>query len=171
MKTTTKPRQTNYYAKSIIKFIASVSIVITTVGFFLAAFCFASEAVQAQDWADRMFPVKSHDFGVASQFQSLEFRFPMKNLYVEDVRIGRVSSSCNCTTVYSTQEAIKTGEVAYIVARINSSRFLGEKGAKITVEIVEPFPAVVELFDHVRIIPEGTVLAPPAPDRRPSARY
>lgn len=171
MTTTAKRRLAHYYLKLKYNPYLSVSNIIVSVGIFLIAFCFGLSPVWAQDWADRMFPIKNHDFGVATQFQNLEFRFPMKNLYVEDVRIGRVFASCNCTTVYPTQKTLKTGEVAYIVARVNSNRFLGEKGAKITVEIVEPFPAVVELFDHVRIIPEGTVLAPPAPDRRPSARY
>ena len=136
-------------------------VISALIGVLTVCFWGDTRWVQAQDWADKMFPVKFHDFGTARQFQDLEFRFPVQNQYVEDVEIKRVSSSCLCTTVFPTKTTLKTGETGYIVARVNSSRFLGEKGAKITVEIAKPFPAVVELFDKVKIVPEGTAIVPP----------
>ena len=52
----------------------------------------------AQDWADKMFKVKEHDFRIVGRGTKSEFHFEFTNLYEEDVHIQSVRTSCGCTT-------------------------------------------------------------------------
>ena len=46
----------------------------------------AADAAQAQEWANKMFNVTSHNFGTVARGSKTEFRFTFRNLYKE---IGR----------------------------------------------------------------------------------
>lgn len=105
----------------------------------------STTSVQAVEWADKMFPVKSHDFGSVAVAAKTEFRFPFKNLYVEDIHVSSVRASCNCTTPIIENHTLKTGETGYIRARFNTGSFYGKKGATLTVVIDKPFYAEVQL--------------------------
>ena len=102
-------------------------------------------SVYAEQWANDMFKIKDHDFGNIARGSKAEFRFPVKNLYKEDVHIASVSSSCGCTSPRIEKPTLKTHETGAIVAKINSNAFLGQKGATITVYIDKPYPATVLL--------------------------
>lgn len=107
--------------------------------------------VAAQEWADKMFAAKVHDYG-ALRGAKAEYEFVLTNLYVEDVHIASVRSSCGCTIVNVKEPAtLKTYEKGAIVARINSSAFMGQRGATITVTIDKPFYAEVQLQSKVYI--------------------
>lgn len=99
----------------------------------------------AQEWARKMFDVTDHNFGVVARDAKTEYRFKIHNLYVEDVHIASVSSTCGCTTPWIEKPLLKTHEEGYIVAHFNSDRFLGQKGATLTVRIDKPYPAEVRL--------------------------
>jgi hypothetical protein len=115
---------------------------------------FASLAAtaSAQDWATKMFETTSHDFGSIARGAKAEFEFVLSNIYLEDVHIASVHSSCGCTDVEIKQPAtLKTYEKGAIVARINSRAFMGQRGATLTVVFDKPFYAEVQLHDSVYI--------------------
>ena len=83
----------------------------------------------AQEWADKMFETRSHDFGTIARAAKAEFAFELTNLYLEDVHIASVRASCGCTTPRIEKETLKTYEKGAIIAHINSESFLGRQGA------------------------------------------
>lgn len=99
----------------------------------------------AQDWAEKMFEIKKHDFGSVARGAHTEFKFPVKNLYKEDIHIAEVRRSCGCTTPIIEKEWLKTGEVGHIIAHFNTDTFKGQKGATLTVVIDKPYRAEVQL--------------------------
>ncbi|MEZ6087609.1 MAG: DUF1573 domain-containing protein [Pirellulaceae bacterium] len=102
-------------------------------------------STQAVEWADKMFPVKKHNFGTVAVATKTEFRFPFKNLYKEDIHVATVRASCGCTTPIIENNTLKTGETGYILARFNTGSFYGQKGATLTVVIDKPYYAEVQL--------------------------
>ncbi len=66
----------------------------------LSAVCILALSVpaMAQDWAKKLFTVTSHDFGTVASGAKTEFRFPIKNVFVEELHISGIRSSCGCTT-------------------------------------------------------------------------
>ena len=92
----------------------------------------------AQEWADKMFAARSHDFGSIARGAKAEFAFELTNLYLEDVHIASVRASCGCTTPRIEKDTLKTYEKGAVIAHINSDRFLGNQGATITVTIDKP---------------------------------
>jgi len=101
--------------------------------------------VWAGDWATDMFKTTSHDFGSVARGAKAEFEFPLSNIYLEEVHIAGVRSSCGCTSPRITKADLKTYETGSIVAHINTDRFLGSKGATITVTFDKPRYAEVQL--------------------------
>jgi hypothetical protein len=99
----------------------------------------------AQDWAKRMFKVTAHDFGAVARGAKTEFRFPFKNIYVEDLHVASVRSSCGCTSPEVTKRDLKTYETGYVVATFNTHAFVGYKSATVTVTFDKPFYAEVQL--------------------------
>jgi len=124
-------------------FLKHVSIVVLTI---LVTAC--ASHLFAQKWAEDMFRSKDHSFGDVSRNAKAEYDFVVYNPYLEDIHIRSVSSSCSCTTVSVDQATIKTYETAHVKARFNTDRFLGERGATLTVVIDKPFYATVQL--HVK---------------------
>ncbi len=98
-----------------------------------------------QQWAEKMFTVKTHDFGNVARAAKVEFQFPVKNLYKEDIHLASVRASCGCTTPRIEKEWLKTGEVGYVTAHFNTDTFTGKKGATLTVVIDKPYYAEVQL--------------------------
>ena len=101
----------------------------------------------ATEWAEKMFAESEHDFGTVARAATAEYEFKLTNLYAEDVRITGVRSSCGCTSVWvkDNKRVLKTHETGAIVAHINSDKFLGSKGATITVTLDRPYPAQAQL--------------------------
>ena len=126
------------------------------------AVSFATTA-QAQQWAADMFETRSHDFGSVARGAKAEFAFPLTNIYVEDVHIASVRSSCGCTIPRIEKATLKTYEKGTIIAEINTRAFLGQKGATITVTFDRPFPAEVQLHSKA-FIRKDVVLTPGSVD-------
>ncbi len=95
----------------------------------------AGPASVAEDWATEMFDHTSHDFGVVARGQEVEHRFPLENLYEEDVCLHSVQSSCTCITPKITKAALKTHEKGEIVAVVDTRKFLGRKEATFRIEV------------------------------------
>jgi len=112
---------------------------------FLLFFGLASSQASAQSWADKMFSEKKHDFGAVAAGAETVFKFPVQNLYQEDVHIASVRASCGCTSPSIENEWLKSGETGYIVARFNTGTFRGQRGANLTVTIDKPRYAEVQL--------------------------
>jgi len=110
-----------------------------------------AEPTSAQQWARDMFSVTSHDFGVVAKGAKVEFPFTFKNLYVEDVHISGVYTTCTCTTVQYPKEVIKTHQEASVVAVVNTRNFDGRKQATLRGVLDKPFPAEVQLHVYAYI--------------------
>ena len=98
-----------------------------------------------------MFTARSYDFGNIARGAKTEIAFELTNLYLEDVHIAGVQSSCGCTTPRIEKDTLKTYEKGAIIAHINSDRFLGNRGATISVTIDKPLYAEVQLYVKVHI--------------------
>ena len=104
-----------------------------------------SGSAGAQEWARKMFPVTSHNFGTVAKGSKTEYRFVFRNLYNEDVHVAGVRTSCGCTSPTITKRDLKTHETAEIVAAFNTRTFLGQHGATLTVTFDKPYSAEVQL--------------------------
>jgi hypothetical protein len=110
------------------------------------AFCGLSMTpVGAQEWARKMFPVTSHNFGTVAKGSKTEYRFEFRNLYQEDLHVVGVRTSCGCTSPSVTKNDLKTHETAEVVASFNTRTFSGQHGATLTVTFDKPFYAEVQL--------------------------
>lgn len=115
----------------------------------LVAVCAAPSA--AEQWAVDMFETTKHDFGTVARGAKVEYRFVLKNRYLQDVHIASVRSSCGCTQVRIEKPLLKTYETGAIVATIDTRSFQGQRGATITVTFDQPRWAQVQLQDSVFI--------------------
>jgi hypothetical protein len=95
---------------------------------------FAASAV-AQQWVEKMITVQKHDFGTVARGSDTVFKFPIKNVYKQDVELVSVRSSCGCTTPTLEGKILKTGETGYVVATFNTRTFTGIHGATLTVTL------------------------------------
>ena len=111
----------------------------------LVGSCLAGGSASGQEWAKKMFKVTRHDFGQVAKGAKTEFAFEISNIYMEDVHITGVRSSCGCTTPRIEKPLLKTYEKGAIVAKYNTHAFSGSKGATLTVTFDKPFPATVRL--------------------------
>jgi hypothetical protein len=102
-------------------------------------------AVEAQEWARRMFDKHDHDFGSIAKAALTEYRFQIKNLYKQDIHISSVSASCGCTTPKLTTRLIKPGETGELIAHFNTDRFQGQHSATLTVRFSRPSYAEVRV--------------------------
>jgi len=105
----------------------------------------AAEATQAQEWANKMFSVTSHNFGTVAKGSKTEYRFVFRNMYKEDLHVVGVRTSCGCTSPEVTKRDLKTHETAEVVAKFNTRTFLGQHGATLTITFDKPFFAEVQL--------------------------
>jgi hypothetical protein len=110
--------------------------------------CFVVSPLAAQEWAQKMFQTSEHDFGTVARGAKAEFDFVLSNLYIADVHISGVRTSCTCTSVEAVRPSLKTYENGIIRATFNTAAFLGSHGATITVSFDKPYPAEAQL--HVR---------------------
>ena len=115
----------------------------------LATACFlamgASAPLAAQEWARKMFSETTYNFGTVARDAKVEHRFRIKNLYLDDIHVAGVRTSCGCTSPRVTKDTLKTHEEGEIIAHFNTDRFSGQRGATLTVAIDRPYHAEVQL--------------------------
>ena len=112
-----------------------------------------------QQWAEKMFETRSHDFGSVPRDAKAEFSFVLENIYLDDIHIASVRSSCGCATPRIEKPLLKTYEEATIVAKLNTDKLRGHQSSTITVEIDKPARATVQL--HVKAYIYGAVVVDP----------
>lgn len=116
------------------------------VGLFLAiAVGLQGSMLWGQEWADKMFSELKHDFGAVPRAAKVQHRFVLTNLYKEEIHVAAVRSSCGCTTPTIENDTLKTREQGAVVATFNTDRFIGQRGATLTVTIDRPYYAEVRL--------------------------
>ena len=113
----------------------------------------------AQDWAREMFDHTSYDFGTVARGAKVEHRFGVENIFLEDAHILSAKASCGCTSPEVPVQILKTWKKAYVVARVDTVNFQGQKDVTIDVEFDKPFPAEVQLYIHC-LIRTDVVLQP-----------
>jgi hypothetical protein len=101
-----------------------------------------------QEWARKMFKVTDHDFGSVAKGAKAEYRFVFENLYMEDVHVVGVRTSCGCTTPIVETPQLKTYEKGSILAHFNTDSFQGQRGATLTITFDKPFYAEVQVQVH-----------------------
>ena len=99
-------------------------------GMVLVVCVLVASPVVGQEWARKMFKETTHDFGTVARGAKAEYRFEFSNIYLEDVHVAAVRSSCGCTSVHIEKEALKTYEKGAIVATLNTGSFQGQRGAR-----------------------------------------
>ena len=116
------------------------------------AFLICSQQTRAENWSDKMFKVRSHDFRSVGRGSKSEFRFEFTNTYEEDVHVAGVRTSCGCTTPSVTLSTVKSLETSAIVAKFNTDTFVGHKSATITVVFDKPYYSETQLkvSGHIR---------------------
>ena len=92
-----------------------------------------------------MFKVTEHDFGSVARGAKAEYRFVFENLYMEDIHVSGVRTSCGCTTPSVETPLLKTYEQGAILAHFNTDSITGPHSATLTVTIDKPFFAEVQL--------------------------
>jgi hypothetical protein len=119
--------------------------------FLVLILTFAAAPAAAQEWAKKTFETTTHDFGSVARGAKAEYEYVLNNIYVEDLHIASVQSSCGCTQVRIKKADLKTYEEGAIVATINTLAFTGQRGATVTVTFDKPYYAEVQLHTSVYI--------------------
>lgn len=113
--------------------------------------CLSLSTASAQEWAEKMFNKREHDFGTVARGADTVYKFEVTNLYKQPMTISGVRSSCGCTSPTVENSTIKTYEKAYIVAKFNTRTFVGMHGATLTVTFAPPYSAEVQVRVHGNI--------------------
>ncbi|MCC9644470.1 DUF1573 domain-containing protein [Rhodopirellula sp. JC740] len=116
-----------------------------TACFALLAGLMLVSSADAANWAEKMFSDTKHDFRVVGRGTKAEYKFEFRNLYEETVHVQGVRSSCGCTTPTVSKDTLQTHETSSIVATLNTSTFIGQKAATVTVIFDQPYYAEVQL--------------------------
>ncbi|TWU47751.1 DUF1573 domain-containing protein [Rubripirellula reticaptiva] len=113
----------------------------------VAAVCqtLSPTTASADNYADKMFKEKKHEFRTVGRGTKCEYHFDFTNIYNEEVHVAAVRTSCGCTTPTLTADTLQTHETAAVVATFNTSSFIGQKAATITVVFDRPKYAEVQL--------------------------
>lgn len=111
----------------------------------LAALISLFSDVSAQDWANKVFSVRNHDFGSVGKNTKAEFVFEIENPYAVDLHIASVRTSCGCATPKILKDTLTTYEKGGILAVYNTEAFSGNRHATLTVTFDKPQYAEVQL--------------------------
>ena len=120
-------------------------------GLIFLGFLFLVRGVSAQEWAKRMFDHTSADLGTVARGAKVEHIFTIENIYVEDVHIASVRSTCGCTIPTLEKKLLKTYEKVPLRIELDTKNFSGRKDVTVTVQFDQPFPAEVLLSVSVFI--------------------
>jgi hypothetical protein len=105
----------------------------------------ASPAFSAT-WADSMFDELSKDFGSVPRGPTLVHHFRLVNNTKGPVSISNVRVSCGCVSASALKNNLNPGEETAILARMDSTRFVGPKTVTIYVQFDRPAYEEVRLW-------------------------
>ena len=95
----------------------------------------AAHTAHAAAWVDKMITDREHDFGPVARGADTVYRFPVKNIYKQDIELVNVRTSCGCTSPTLEKRVLKTGETGFVVATFNTRTFTGLHGATLTLDV------------------------------------
>ncbi len=107
--------------------------------------CLLAQLAVAQEWANKMFQTRVHDYGTVARAAKTEYVFELQNLYKETVHIAAVRASCGCAMPRIVKDTLGTWEKGGVLVELNTRAFQGQRKATITVTIDKPFYAEVQL--------------------------
>jgi hypothetical protein len=110
------------------------------------AILIASQTVQAANWADAMFDELSKDFGTVPRGPTLQHHFRIKNNTGQVVVISAVRVSCGCVSATALTNVLQPGESTAVLARMDTTRFVGVKNVTIFVTFARPNLEEVRLW-------------------------
>jgi hypothetical protein len=126
----------------------------------LMAVGLAAGSAPAAQWPQGMFEDLSWDFGAVTRGPAVMHAFRFKNSSAETLHIGNVRVSCGCTSAQAEKSSLRPQEESAILARMDTTRFHGNKSVTIYVTFDEPRYAELSLLvradgrDDVALSPE-----------------
>jgi hypothetical protein len=79
-----------------------------------------------------------HDFGKAKQNQRLVKEFEIENTGSEELKIGRISTSCGCTVARPSVRVLKPGETTTLEVTLETRRYIGNLQRSIAIASNDP---------------------------------
>ncbi len=113
--------------------------------FVMLAGLVAAAPAAAASWADGMFDELSKDFGSVARGPVQVHAFRVVNNTKQQINISSVRVSCGCTSASVVKPLLNPGEETAVVARMDTSRFIGVKSVTIFVQFDRP------TFEEVRL--------------------
>ncbi len=130
---------------------------------------FGSSVVNAQEWAEKMFEKRDHDFGVVARGADAKYRLKLTNKYAQAVHIASVTTSCGCTAAKPSKDTLASRESAYIEIVMDTRKFTHDKNSSVTIVVDQPQHAEVRIPIHAYIRTD-VVLAPGGAEFGPVTR-
>lgn len=100
----------------------------------------------AATWADRLFDELSKDFGSVPRGPTLTHHFRVTNKTNVPIHISSVRVSCGCVSANELKNELAPGEETSILARMDTTRFIGPKTVTIYVQFDRPSYEEVRLW-------------------------
>jgi len=133
----------------------------------LVAGLVATASASAGTWADKMFDSLSKDFGSVPRGPTLEHNFHITNNTGRPVQISNVRVSCGvCSSAFAQKTYLNPGEETVIVAKMDTTRFVGHKNITVTVNFSAPGYDEVRLWmqanarDDFNLAPDALAFGP-----------
>jgi hypothetical protein len=79
-----------------------------------------------------------HDFGKAKQNQRLVKEFEIENTGSEDLKIGRISTSCGCAVAKPAVKFLKPGETTTLEVTLETRRYVGHVQRSVSIASNDP---------------------------------
>lgn len=111
-----------------------------------AGLLWAASPAFAATWADSMFDELSKDFGSVPRGPTLTHHFRLVNNTKGPVSISNVRVSCGCVSASALKTYLNPGEETAILAKMDSTRFIGPKSVTIYVQFDRPAYEEVRLW-------------------------
>lgn len=112
---------------------------VVAVSFWTASFAWSAT------WADALFEEFSKDFGSVPRGPMLSHYFRVVNNLRVPVTIADVRVSCGCVSAMAPKGHLQPGEETHILAKMDTTRFLGLKSVTVYVQFSQP------AFEEVRL--------------------
>lgn len=118
-----------------------------------------SLAQQAEDWAEAVFPERTHNFGTVARGSILRHTFRITNRTNREVSITGWKPKCGCTEVTVGAQTIPPGTQTTIEAVLDTSKFHGYKASGLTLTLDQPSLRSID-YDLSCFIQDEVVLDP-----------
>lgn len=118
-------------------------------------------------WSQALTDKRSHDFGAVPKASKQEHVFSFTNTLDSELKLLSVGTSCGCTKPTILTAVVQPGETAKILAKFDTLKFDGQRGATVTVRVQrsQPYNETAEVQFTVKgMIRRDVVLNPGAVD-------